>query len=373
MTLTQRAGRATVCAAMTGCLAAALVMTGCGTPGAPQAPSLKLPDPVTDLSAERTGDQVTLTWTMPKKNTDKLLIKESVQARVCRKEGSGPCVTAGAVLTLGPGADGVFAETLPAALASGAPRPLTYFVELKNRRGRSAGLSNDAEILAGEAPAPVTGLSAEIRKAGVALHWTANATPGTEETVMRLHRKLLTTPAPKAKAQDNLTAPPPEAVDQNLVVADAQAGQALDKDIRFGQTYEYHAQRVARVKTGGETLELAGPLSAAVRVEATDVFPPAVPTGLAAVATAAENGKAAAIDLSWQVDGDSDLAGYRVYRLEADGAWQRISPAEPVIGPGFHDEHVEAGHTYRYAVTAIDQTGHESERSEPTEETVPEP
>lgn len=358
-------------AAMTGSVAAALVMAGCGTPGAPQAPSLKLPDPVADLSAERTGNQVTLTWTMPKKNTDRILIKENVQARVCRKEGSGPCLTAGADLTLGPGADGVFNETLPIALASGAPRPLTYFVELKNRKGRSAGMSNDAEILAGEAPAPVTGLSAENRKAGVALHWTASAT--TEDTVIRLHRKLLTPPAPKAKTQDTLTAPPPEAVDQNLIVADAQAGQALDKDIRLGETYEYRAQRIARVKTGDETFELAGPLSVPVRVEAADVFPPAVPSGLAAVATAAEDGKPAAIDLSWQANAESDLAGYRVYRLGADGTWQRISPPEPVIGPGFHDEHVETGHTYRYAVTAIDQTGHESARSGTTEETVPEP
>ena len=157
MTLPERTGRVALCAAMTGCMAAVLGMAGCGTPGAPQAPSLKLPDPVTDLSAERTGNQVTLTWTMPKKNTDKLLIKENVQARVCRKEGIGPCVTAGADVTLGPSADGVFNETLPASLASGTPRPVTYFVELKNRKGRSAGLSNEAEILAGEAPAPEIG------------------------------------------------------------------------------------------------------------------------------------------------------------------------------------------------------------------------
>ena len=358
-----------ICAAITG--TAALGLAGCGTPGAPQAPSLKLPDPVTDLSAERTGDHVTLTWTMPKKNTDKLLIKENVRARVCRKEGSGACVAAGAELSLGPGADGVFTETLPGALASGAPRTLTYFVELKNRKGRSAGLSNDTEVLAGEAPAPVAGLSAEVRKAGVVLHWAPGSAPGTTETVIRLHRKLLTPPAAKAKTQDSLTAPPPEVVEQNLLVSDAQSGHALDKGIRFGETYEYRAQRVARVKAGDQTLELAGPLSAAVRIEAADVFPPAVPTGLAAVASAAENGKPAAVDLSWQANTDTDLAGYAVYRREGEAAWQRISPAEPVIGPGFHDEHVEAGHTYQYAVTAFDQTGHESARSEAAEETVP--
>ena len=60
-------------------------------------------------------------------------------------------------------------------------------------------------------------------------------------------------------------APAPEAVEQNLLVEAEGTGSrsdALDKDIRFGETYEYRAQRVARVKVDGETLELDGPLSA---------------------------------------------------------------------------------------------------------------
>jgi hypothetical protein len=34
---------------------------------------------------------------------------------------------------------------------------------------------------------------------------------------------------------------------------------------------------------------------------------------------------------------------------------------------------VQPGHTYRYAVAAIDQLGHESARSEEAEENVPNP
>src|SRR5580700_5466604 len=133
MTLRQRSGRATICAAIT--MAAALGLAGCGTPGAPQPPSLKLPDPVTDLSAVRTGNQVALTWTMPKKNTDKLLLNGDVQARVCRRESRmGPCVTAGTA-QFAPGADASFTDTLPAAFGAGAPRAVSYFVELENRKG----------------------------------------------------------------------------------------------------------------------------------------------------------------------------------------------------------------------------------------------
>ena len=344
-------------------------LTGCGTPGAPLPPSLNLPDPVNDLSAVRTGDQVSLTWTMPRRNTDKLALKTTLIASVCRKEGAGPCLFAGASSPFKPGDPGSFSETLPPELTSGAPRALSYFVELKNGHGRSAGLSNGAQVLAGAAPAAVTGLSATVSKEGVTLRWDSGASaPG---TVVRLHRTLLTAAAPQT--QHGPLAPPAEAAEQSLLVESPAGGVALDKSARFGETYAYRAQRVARAMVDGQTVELAGPVTLPLTVEVKDVFPPAVPTGLAAVATAQENGAGPAIDLSWQPDTEPDLAGYAVYRREGDGSWKRISPEPPVVGPGFHDDKVLAGHTYRYAVTAIDQGGHESARSAEAEETVPEP
>jgi hypothetical protein len=362
-------------AALAAVLAAALLLTGCGTPGAPQPPSLNLPVLVSDLDANRAGSQVTLTWTMPKKNTDKLLLKGNVAVRVCRKESaSGNCALAGVELSFAPGAEGVFTETLPAPLAAGAPRPLSYFVELRNRNGRSAGLSNAAVVLAGVAPAPVANLTAEVRKQGVVLHWTPSAE---DSSAVRLHRRLLTPPV--AKPHQGLLTPQPEPIERNLLVdscapdARAKVCRALDKEIRFGQTYEYRAQRVARVTADGQTLELAGEFSAPLRVEVQDIFPPAVPTGLAAVATTGENAADIAIDLSWQPVTDTDQAGYAVYRREGDAAWQRISPAAPLVPPAFHDAQVQPGHTYRYAVSSIDQGGHESARSAETEETVPNP
>jgi len=217
-----------------------------------------------------------------------------------------------------------------------------------------------------------------VHKQGVVLRWTADS----ERTAVRLHRKLLTPqPESKPQAQSGLMAPAPEPLEQNLLVepgeqAGAPLDRALDKDIRFGQVYEYRAQRVARVTAGGKALELDGELSAPVRVEVLDIFPPAVPTGLAAVAIAAQPDAKASIDLSWQPVTDADLACYIVYRREAGAtnqAWQRISPAEPLVGPAFHDTGVQPGHTYQYSVVSISQSGHQSERSAETEETVPTP
>jgi hypothetical protein len=324
-------------------MAAGFGLAGCGTPRAPQPPSLNLPEQVADLAAIRAGNQVSLTWTMPKRNTDKLLLKDdvAVAVRVCHKQGAGACVAAGAELAFAPGAQGAFTDTLPAALAAGPPRQLSYFVEIRNRSGRSAGLSN---ATGQESPAQA----------------------------VRLHRKLLT--PPPAKPHEGLLAPQTEPVNQKLLVeAGASSGRALDKEIRFGQSYEYRAQRVARVTVEGQTLELDGELSAPVRIEASDVFPPEAPTDLAAVATASEDGAENAIDLSWQPVADADLGGYAVYRREGEAVWQRISAAEPLVPPAFHDTQIQPGHTYRYAVSAIGQNGHESARSAETQETVPNP
>jgi hypothetical protein len=369
MTRVHRSGWTAVAAS----LAAALCFSGCGTPGAPLPPSLNLPDRVADLAASRTGNAVSLTWTMPRKNTDKLLLKGEFAVRLCRREAAGPCVPVGGDLLLPPASAGAFTETLPSALASGEPRALSYLVEVKNRNGRSAGLSNQASVVAGLAPSPVEDLAAEVRKEGVVLHWKPEN--ATASAAVRLHRKLIAPAAakPSPKASQGPLAAPAEPVQQKLLVeSEARSGRALDKSIRFGQTYEYRAQRLLRVQVEGKTVELAGELSAPVRVEAIDVFPPAVPAGLAAVASMGETAAEVFIDLSWQPDTEADLAGYFVYRREAEGDWHRISPRLPFPAPAFHDTDVRPGHTYRYAVSAVDLGGHESLRSAEAGETVPE-
>jgi len=313
---------------------------------------------------------------MPKRTTDKVLLVGNITVRVCwREAAAAPCARA-AGLQLAPGAKGALTAALTAGLTSGSPRVLTWFVELNNDKGRSAGLSNPARVVAGEAPPPITGLTAETAKDGIILRW-APAVPVGEQsaTAVRLLRKLLTPTAAKpqpAESKQSPLAPPPEPVEQTLVVpAGVAPGRALDRDIRFGETYEYRAQRVVRVTIADQTLELAGALSPPLRIHAVNVFPPAVPGGLVAVANSAANGEPESIDLSWQPDTEADLAGYIVYRREGGEPWQRISPAELVVGPAFQDAHVEPGHTYEYAVSAVDQDGLESARSAAVKEPVP--
>lgn len=222
-----------------------LALNGCRKTVTVPPPSLALPGPVRDLLAIRGDSTIWLTWTMPLTTTDNREIKGDITASVCRRDGiSGICADAGKPLTLAPGASGSFSELLPPALSSGPARALYYFVKVENVNGKSAGLINRVATLAGASPSPVRDLTAVSEDDGVRLTWTP-APPGEEDgTVIRLFR----TPLPSDPAPQ----PGP------LFDVNGDSEQAVDQHIRNGESYEYRAQRVARVTVNGQVLELAG-------------------------------------------------------------------------------------------------------------------
>jgi hypothetical protein len=336
-----------------------LMMAGCGLPSAPQPPSLKLPEPVTDLSAARYGDQVRLSWTMPKRTTDKVLLKEAQQAHICRRVETGPCETV-ADQAFTPDAPAEFVDHLPPAITIGPPKLLAYTVDLVNHAGHSAGPSNTAVTAAGAPPAPVDGLTAIAQPDGVVLRW--HSTGG--DQLLRIHRVLVSTGALKSSQAAGSPAPP----EQTLEVTGADQGQALDRDAALDHTYRYSAERVLRLTIDGKSFEVLSKPSETITINARDVFPPAAPRDLQAVA----DPEARAIDLSWAPNTERDIAGYVVYRrdIASTAPVIRISPLNEVA-PSFRDANPLPGHRYAYSVSAIDLDGNESPRSAETEESLP--
>lgn len=334
------------------------LIAGCGMVAAPQPPSLKLPEPVTNLTAQRVGNRVDLRWTMPKRDTDNVLLQGGQTAEICRGAGSEKCEKVGRVV-LAPQVEGTFADVLPPALLSGAPRPLTYVVELENHAGRSAGPSNTAYTAAGTVPATLANLQARAQSDGIELNWTPM---GGVETV-RIRRVLVEKTATPKEGHK-----PPAPVEQTLEFTGEDKGVVLDQGAALDHVYTYTVQRVANATLENKNVEMDSTPSEPVTVNARDVFPPAVPQGLQAVA----DPEAHTIDLSWQPDSDADLAGYIVYRRDAESgaAPVRISgAAEP--GPSFRDMKAEPGHEYRYSVSAVDKDGNESARSVEAQERLP--
>jgi hypothetical protein len=258
-------------------LCASVLPTGCRKPRAPEPLAPGLRGPVKDLAAVRGGEQLWLTWTMPRKSVGKLAVNGHIPVQVCRRESpAGACTDVGEPLLLAPGTAGSFSESLPAGLASGTPRVLYYFVELKDRNGRSTGLSNSVATLAGTPLPAIQGLTAKMTENGVLLRWApVSAAEEPEWTAIRLHCTEVILKSSAAGSRQSSTAPTTEPAEHDLWVQNGgQSGQALDTDIRYGDTYVYSAQRVVRVAIGNQTLELAGQLSAPVQIDAVKVALP---------------------------------------------------------------------------------------------------
>ena len=82
-----------------------------------------------------------------------------------------------------------------------------------------------------------------------------------------------------------------------------------------------------------------------------DAEPPAAPQGLTA------SGAELSVALAWAPNGESDLAGYNVYRRAADGTWARLAGT---TANAYTDSGLAAGTPSTYRVTAVDATGNES-------------
>ncbi len=206
-------------------------------------------------------------------------------------------------------------------------------VRLVNDRGKDAGWSNFVPLLV-TAPVPrPENLQAVATAPGVQLTWSGAAAP-----VYRIYRKGETGDFGPLGSTPNAT--------------------YVDTTAEFGKTYTYFVQGVQKQETSTSESEL----SDEVTITPKDIFPPSIPMNLKAIVGTRS------VELSWDRDTESDLGGYRVFR----GAGNR--PLEPLagklVGVNYSDRAVPSGH-YRYAVSAYDLTGNESERSPAIEVDVP--
>ncbi len=88
-----------------------------------------------------------------------------------------------------------------------------------------------------------------------------------------------------------------------------------------------------------------------------DTTPPAAPSGL--IATAGDG----SVDLNWNDNGETDLAGYTVYRSTTSGGPYSAVNASLLTVSSYTDTGVVNGTTYYYVVTASDTSANESGNS----------
>jgi hypothetical protein len=310
-------------------------LTGCGYVGDPLPPALHIPEKVTDLRAVQRGDRILIDFTIPELTTEGLPIRKvgGIDLRVGTVE---PPFNVDRWMSSAKAVPVPVTERKAQALAQASEwygRDVVIGVRVLNHNNRPSDWSNFAVVTAITPLATPTQLRAEMHPKGILVKWAAETRDQVQFRVFR-------------RADDQKA---------DTVIATVLQPEYLDGAVTLGKRYEYSVRAVI----GSAESETAGPASVLAR----DVFAPATPAGLTAVASLNS------IELGWERNAEQDLASYRVYRAEADSAFTII--ADSVDNPAFSDRQVSSGKIYRYAVTALDQAGNESEKTPPVQAAAP--
>jgi hypothetical protein len=376
-------------------LTTALLVAACGKKGPPLPPLVRIPEAPGSLQAERRGARVDVQFVVPERNTDgsrpanvervdvyawtgpadvsdadvvrRGVLVASVKVKAPRDPDQtiepddpvsdleplvGPGLDQGATARLG--------ELLPSAALTGGdePGPRTYVAVGLTTRNRRGPMSNRAAIPLGAAPPAPAQPRLTYDESSFTIAWDAVAADGkvgepAEPGTTTYHVYDV---SPAAAAPPSTPARPPGPM--RLTTTPTAETSFADKRIEWGVTRCYTVRAVREV----DHLAVEGDAALERCETPADRFPPAAPTGLTAVASEGT------INLIWNPNAESDLAGYVV--LRADGPSGDLTPVtpKPITESTFSDT-VPSGVSYTYAIQAVDTAGNVSVGSGPVEET----
>ena len=352
-----------------------LFAAGCGAPGEPTPPAPAVPIAVSDLAAHQAGDGVQLIFTLPAKTItgDRLASPPAVEIvrGAPKPDGSADAKTFRVVYTI-PGSlvenyisEGHVKIIDPVAPAETRAHPgglLIYVVRTRASKKRASGDSNAVSVRAYPVAEPIAKLEARVTEPAIELSWTAptrtsGGDPLSGFSGYRVYRGELDPASAEAAATDFSKAKWKSPL---ALLAPSDENTYRDTLFDFGKTYAYIVRSVVIVE--GSELESAD--SSPAIVAPRDIFPPAAPQNLVAAVLAGATPGSVLVDLSWSINLETDLAGYRVYRSEQQDTKGVVITPELLLAPAYRDTSVEPSRRYWYSVTAVDRAGNESEASE---------
>jgi hypothetical protein len=320
-----------------------IVVAGCGRKTQPVPPGTIRPKAITDLSYRITQKGAELTWTVPVRNRDGTPIYYINSFQLFRAETP--------VNESCPGCPPRF--EVPIKIPYDA-RPeeakkmvyedrtlktgIFYTYEVRTVRGwlSASDPSNRVSFAWHIPPAPPENVATETMPDTVRIYWGhpdswSDGSHLDKEIAYRVYRTRF------------------DEKDWKDISGPIKSNEFLDKKLKHGLRFQYMVKSVLDYHGTEIISEPAGLAEAFPR----DVLPPSPPSGLVAVA-----GKQV-VELLWQENAETDLAGYFIYRRDKRGLIDRINK-EPVPIPRFPDRTGLAPGKYTYWVTAADRTGNES-------------
>jgi hypothetical protein len=317
------------------CLAAA---TGCGYIGAPMPPALNIPSRVSVVVASQHADHLTVGFIITGKTTDGLVLRrlQAIELRAGPPAASMAkwAQSARQIPVEPPAIEG---HELKIPISGWENQDVVVAVRAVGPTGRAGAWSEPLTVHVLPVPrVPV--VAAAPGPDGITLSWPREgAPPGTTWRVFR-----------QKKGEEKAVA-----------VADALEPRWVDPMTEENAEFTYQVQVL--LPAGKAVAE--SEKSRAVSVTYKDVFPPATPVGLTAIAGVGS------IELAWEPNHEPDLRGYQVYRAEAPGALAKLGEMTGEVI--YSDKAVTHARRYVYAVSAVDKLGNESKLSPAVEITAP--
>jgi hypothetical protein len=344
---------------------------GCGAPGEPVPPIPPVPQPIIDLKAKQSGDAVLLTFTLPGKSTlgDSLPQAPTIEiSRGALRPDGTPDLKSFRVVDTIPGAlvsrysqHGQLEFLDPVAPTDPqlrAGQPFVYRVQTLISSKHPSANSNAVSVRLYPVAEAIASLNATVTEQGIDLKWTPPAHTSSGEPLIavkeyRVYRGELN---PAVTGQ-----PAPESPHSAWKSPLMQLGVTSTPDYRdsgfdYGKTYAYVVRTVVDSPAG----PLESSDSAQAVVTPKDIFPPAAPQGIVAAVQPGATPSSSVVELSWSINVEPDLAGYRVYRSDQEAARGSLLTPELLPSPEYRDTSVQSGRQYWYSVTAVDRNGNES-------------
>jgi hypothetical protein len=351
-----------------------LLLAGCGAPGEPQPPSPPIPATISDLSAHQQGNGVQLAFTLPARTVAGERLAELPATEIFRgalKPNGSPDNKSFKLVYTIPGALAdvyttqgkiQFTDPLPAEELHTHPgATFAYRVRTRASKKKDSADSNTVSTKVYPVAERIASLETTVNQNSIELSWPAPSVPAanTNQSLAGYH---------VYRGELDLSAPLPNTTDLSqakwksppMLLAPSQSNSYRDTLFDFGKTYVYQVRSL--VIAEGNPIESDDSVPAIVTPR--DTFPPASPQNVVAAEIPGENGTVT-VDLSWSMNLETDLAGYRVYRSEKPGERGQALNLDLFASPAYRDLTAQAGHRYWYVATAIDRAGNESEASEP--------
>jgi hypothetical protein len=362
-----------------------LFSVGCGAPGEPVPPAPTVPVAITGLAAHQAGDGVQLAFALPTTTVTGDRLSEPPAVEILRggpkPDGSADVKSFRVVYTI-PGAlvenyraaDGRIIFTDPIAPEETKARPggtVSYAVRTRASQKRASADSNVVSLRVFPVPTPIASVAARVTESAVELSWTGPSGTAAGEPINKISSYQIY----RSEIHPSTTAPQTQEFPQGkpelnaTLLASSETESFRDTSFVFDHTYVYIVRSVIQVD--GNDLESSD--SQPVTVTPRDTFPPAAPQGLVAAVLPGLAPGTFVVDLSWSINLETDLAGYRVYRSEQEGTRGQLVTTDSLPAPAVRDTSVEPGRRYWYTVTAVDRAGNESPPSAPVAVDVTQP